>query len=169
MTRSLGFSPGILARWHPVIWWPAALTGWSTPPTRGAARKRGLTAQSSSRWAGSITKATHDQWALSLGGQAAHRDCLDAGIRTLRHRLSLPIGEKGSKHAPDGYTSKHEWFQKTRRLHVLADRRAAVAADREAGRVRVVRGGRKLLNTRHNLTAAQLTEAQWRERWKSAR
>src|SRR3954470_2397642 len=29
-----------------------------------AARKRGLTGKSSSRWAGSITKATHDQWGL---------------------------------------------------------------------------------------------------------
>ncbi|MCX5349374.1 transposase [Streptomyces mirabilis] len=134
-----------------------------------AARKRGLTGQSSSRWAGSITKATHDQWALSRRGQAAHLNSLDAGIRTLRHRLSLPIGEKGSKHAPGGYRSKYEWFQKTRRLHVLEDRRVAVAADHEAGRVQVVRGGRKLLNTRHNLKAAQLTEAQWRERWESAR
>lgn len=30
-----------------------------------ATRKQGLTAASSSRWAGSLTKATHDQWALS--------------------------------------------------------------------------------------------------------
>ncbi|GAB2712780.1 transposase [Kitasatospora kifunensis] len=134
-----------------------------------AARKRGLTPQSSSRWAGSITKATHDQWALSSRGQAAHLDSLDAGIRTLRHRLSLPIGEKGHKHASGGYRSRREWFVKSRRLHALEERRAAVGADRDAGRVRVVRGGRKLLNTRHHLTAAQLTEAQWRQRWEAAR
>ncbi|MDX2544618.1 hypothetical protein PV331_22605, partial [Streptomyces sp. WI04-05B] len=30
-----------------------------------AVRKRELTPLSSSRWAGSITKATHDQWALA--------------------------------------------------------------------------------------------------------
>ncbi|MFE9445044.1 IS200/IS605 family accessory protein TnpB-related protein, partial [Streptomyces sp. NPDC006602] len=30
-----------------------------------AVRKRGLTGRSSARWAGSITKATHDQWALA--------------------------------------------------------------------------------------------------------
>ncbi|SHI24933.1 hypothetical protein SAMN05444521_6141 [Streptomyces sp. 3214.6] len=30
-----------------------------------AARKRELTGEASSRWAGSITKATHDQWALA--------------------------------------------------------------------------------------------------------
>ncbi|SFS60668.1 transposase, IS605 OrfB family, central region [Streptomyces sp. ok210] len=31
--------------------------------------------------------------------------------------------------------------------------------------MRVVRGGKRLLNTRHHLTQAQLTEDQWRERW----
>ncbi|MEU6578604.1 IS200/IS605 family accessory protein TnpB-related protein, partial [Streptomyces sp. NPDC046805] len=37
-----------------------------------AERKRALTARSSSRWAGSITKATHDQWALARRAQLAH-------------------------------------------------------------------------------------------------
>jgi hypothetical protein len=73
-----------------------------------AARKKGLTAQSSSRWAGAITKATHDQWALSRRGQAAHLHHLEAGVRMLMHRLSLPIGEKGTKRAPGGYRSKSE-------------------------------------------------------------
>ncbi|MER5918098.1 hypothetical protein ABT124_49640, partial [Streptomyces sp. NPDC001982] len=40
----------------------------------------------------------------------AHIHNLQAGIRTLRHRLSLPIGERGSKRAPGGYRSKSEWF-----------------------------------------------------------
>ncbi|MFD8082752.1 IS200/IS605 family accessory protein TnpB-related protein [Kitasatospora sp. NPDC059722] len=137
--------------------------------TTWAARKRDLTGVSSSRWAGSVTKATHDQWALSRRGQAAHVDSLDAGIRTISHRLSLPIGEKGTGRAPGGYRSRHEWFVKARRLHILEERRAAVAADRDNGIVHVVRGGRKLLNTRHNLDAANLTEARWREKWEAAR
>ncbi|MGW7516496.1 transposase [Streptomyces sp. NPDC054796] len=62
-----------------------------------AARKQGLTADSSSRWAGSITKATHDQWALSRRCQLAHVQGLEAGVRTLKHRLSQPVGEKGTK------------------------------------------------------------------------
>jgi len=33
----------------------------------------------------------------------------------------------------------------------------------------VVRGGKRLLNTRHNLKEAQLTEAGWRKRWQAAR
>jgi hypothetical protein len=134
-----------------------------------AARKQGLTAGSSSRWAGSVTKATHDQWALARRGQAAHIQDLAAGVSTLRHRLSRPIGEKGSKRTPGGYRSKGEWFRKSRRLAALEDRLAREKADQRAGAVHIVRGGRRLLGARHNLQAAQLTEAGWRERWEAAR
>ncbi|MGW7384713.1 IS200/IS605 family accessory protein TnpB-related protein [Streptomyces sp. NPDC054794] len=134
-----------------------------------ALRKRELTARSSSRWAGSITKATHDQWALARRGQFAHIQCLQAGVRTIARRLSLPVGEKGTKKVPGGYRSKQEWFAKTRRLHVLNDRLERELADREAGRVHVVRGGKRLARTRHNLEAAGLTEAAWRARWEAER
>ncbi|MFF4589130.1 IS200/IS605 family accessory protein TnpB-related protein [Streptomyces sp. NPDC001388] len=134
-----------------------------------AARKRDLTAQSSSRWAGSITKATHDQWALARRGQAAHVQSLEAAVTTIRHRLSLPVRHKGTKRAPGGYRCAREWFNKARRLHVLEDRLEQVRADRETGRVHVVRGGRRLLGTRHHLDTAQLTEAEWRERWEAGR
>ncbi|MCJ0872214.1 transposase [Streptomyces sp. AP-93] len=134
-----------------------------------AARKRGLTGESSSRIAGAITKASHDQWSLARRCQAAHIQNLDAGIRTLRHRLALPIGEKGTKRAAGGYRSRSEWFRKSRRLAALEERHAAVVADWRAGRVRVVRGGKRLANTRHHLDAAQLTEQQWRARWEAER
>lgn len=61
-----------------------------------AERKRALTQESSSRWAGSITKATHDQWALSRRAQLAHIQGLEAGIRTIAHRLSLPVGRRAT-------------------------------------------------------------------------
>ncbi|WP_367428633.1 transposase [Streptomyces celluloflavus] len=134
-----------------------------------AARKQGLTADSSSRWAGSITKATHDQWALSRRCQLAHIQGLEAGVRTLMHRLSQPIGEKGTKRAPGGYRSRGEWFHKSRRLATLEHRLDLARAEREAGVVHVVRGGRRLINNRHNLEAAQLTAEQWRERWEAER
>ncbi|MDW6064966.1 hypothetical protein SAZ11_52680 [Streptomyces sp. FXJ1.4098] len=35
--------------------------------------------------------------------------------------------------------------------------------------VRVVRGGKRLLNTRYHLEQAQLTEEQWRTRWQAGR
>jgi IS605 OrfB family transposase len=136
---------------------------------RWAARKRALTEQSSSRWAGSITKATHDQWALARRAQLAHIQGLEAGIAMVTRRLSLPLGHKGTKNVPGGYRSRQEWFAKTRRLHVLKDRLDALRAERDAGRVRVVRGGRRLLTTRHDLDAAGLVEPEWRRRWAAVR
>ena len=53
-----------------------------------AARKRALTPDSSSRWAGSITKASHDQWGLARRCQGAYLTDLDAGIATIRHRVA---------------------------------------------------------------------------------
>ncbi|MGW1553405.1 IS200/IS605 family accessory protein TnpB-related protein, partial [Streptomyces sp. NPDC002346] len=134
-----------------------------------ALRKRDLTPLSSSRIAGAITKATHDQWALARRCQAAHIQTLEAGIRTLRQRLSLPVGEPGTKRAAGGYRSRGEWFRKSRRLAALEVRHAAVVAEWQAGRVRVVRGGRRLLNARHHLSEAGLTEEQWRQRWDAER
>ncbi|MGP2437575.1 IS200/IS605 family accessory protein TnpB-related protein [Streptomyces sp. JW3] len=134
-----------------------------------AERKRDLTALSSSRWAGSITSTTHDQWGLSRRAQHAHLQSLDAGIRMIRHRLSLPVGQKGSRGRPGGYRSSNEWFNKSRRLAVLEERYEQVAAERAAGRVSITRGGRRLLGTRHHLTAANLTEARWRAQWEAAR
>ncbi|WP_328671550.1 transposase [Streptomyces sp. NBC_00328] len=134
-----------------------------------AARKQELTARSSSRWAGAVTKGTHDQYALARRGQFAYRDKLADGIRMLMHRLSLPVGEKGAKGRPGGYRSKAEWFHKSRRLHILKARLTKVEEDIATGQVHVVRGGKSLANNRHNLAAAGLTETRWRERWEAAR
>ena len=134
-----------------------------------AARKRDLTAASSSRWAGSVTRHTHGQWALARRCQAAHIRGLEAGITMIAHRLSQPIGTPGTKRAPGGYRSRREWHAKARRLRMLEGRLTAERADAEAGRVRVVRGGKRLARTRHNLQAAGLTEPQWRERWEAER
>jgi IS605 OrfB family transposase len=134
-----------------------------------ADRKRALTGVSSARWAGAITKATHDQWGLARRAQAAHVASLEAGTATIRHRLSLPLGEKGSKRLPGGYKTKQEWFQKTRRLVVLEARLARAEAGRATCCVSVVRGGKKLLHRRHHLDDTDMTEAQWREQWEAAR
>ncbi|MDL4815599.1 transposase [Actinomadura opuntiae] len=136
---------------------------------RWAARKRALSASSSARWAGSITRATHDQWALARRGRLAHLRSMEAGVRTIEHRLSQPIGQKGTRREPGGYRSKREWFAKSRRLAVLKERLAAERADWDAGRVHVVRGGRRLLNNRHHLAEAGLTAQEWRQRWEAAR
>jgi hypothetical protein len=134
-----------------------------------AERKRGLTAESSSRWAGSITANTHDQWGLSRRAQWQHLLWLDAGIRTIRHRLCLPIGRKGARGEPGGYRSARERFHKTRRLAILEAEYKRVLVQRDAGKVAVVRGGRRLLKQRHNLPAADHTPERWRTEWKAAR
>ncbi|WP_333492450.1 hypothetical protein [Streptomyces camelliae] len=134
-----------------------------------AERKRALTQEPSSRRAGSATKASRDQWALARRGLLAHIHSLEAGIATITHRLSLPVGEKGSERAPGGCRSRREWHAKARRLHVLADRLERARADWQAGVVHVVRGGKRLLKTRHHLQAAHLTEERWRVRWQAER
>ncbi|MDP4511341.1 transposase [Nonomuraea turcica] len=134
-----------------------------------AARKRELTVLSSSRWAGAITKASHDQWALARRCQAAHIADLEAAIATIEHRLSLPVGEKGSRKGPGGYRSAQEWHAKSRRLRVLTDRLRREKADHQAGIVRIVRGGKRLARTRHHLHAAGLTEDEWRQKWEVER
>jgi hypothetical protein len=136
-----------------------------------AVRKRSLTGRSSARWAGSITKASHDQWALARRGQAAHMTWLRGQIAVVEARLARPLGAKADKRAGlvRGYASRGEWHAKSRRLHTLKDRLARVEADWAAGRVRVVRGGKRLAHTRHHLAAAGLDEAKWRQRWRAER
>ncbi|MFF1304188.1 IS200/IS605 family accessory protein TnpB-related protein [Streptomyces sp. NPDC058307] len=136
-----------------------------------AVRKRELTGRSSARWAGSITKATHDQWALARRGQAAHMAWLRGQIVSIEARLARPLGAKADKRAGlvRGYASRGEWHAKSRRLQTLKDRLAVVETDWAAGRVRVVRGGKCLANTRHHLQAAGLGEQAWRQRWQAER
>ncbi|MEU3556899.1 IS200/IS605 family accessory protein TnpB-related protein [Streptomyces fragilis] len=134
-----------------------------------AVRKQALTAACSSRWAGAITKSTHDQYALARRAQAAHLHRLETTMKVIRHRLAQPLGAKGSKRAPGGYQSAREWRAKAQRLRVLEARHTQVAADWETGRVRVVRGGKRLATTRHHLEEAGLTEYGWRVRWEAAR
>ncbi|MFF7646737.1 IS200/IS605 family accessory protein TnpB-related protein [Streptomyces canus] len=136
-----------------------------------AVRKRSLTGRSSARWAGSITKATHDQWALARRGQAAHMAWLRGQIASIEARLARPLGAKADKRAGlvRGYGSRGEWHAKSRRLRALKARLATAEADWAAGRVRVVRGGRRLANARHHLQAAGLDEQAWRRRWQAER
>lgn len=144
-------------------------TGLGHDKDAWAGRKRDLTVESTARWAGAITKATHDQWGLARRAQTAHIRSLTDGIAMIEYRLSLPLGAKGTGGMPGGYRSRREWFVKSRRLAALAARLASVEADYVAGRVSVVRGGKRLLHKRHHLDAAEMTEAQWRAQWESSR
>ncbi|GHD15340.1 transposase [Streptomyces violarus] len=130
-----------------------------------------MTGPSSARWAGSITKATNDQWALARRGQVAEIVWLRGQITRIEARLACPLGARADKRAGQvrGYGSRAEWHAKARRLHALKDRLRTAEADWAAGRVHVVRGGKQLAHLRHHLGQAGLEQAAWRERWRAAR
>jgi IS605 OrfB family transposase len=132
-----------------------------------AVRKRALTAESSSRWAGAITRTSEDQVRLAGQNLRAGKSGLHARIRKIEARLAVPAGGKAGR--ARGYATPAERHGKVVRLQVLRARLAAVDQRLKAGRVSVVRGGRPLLRKRGNLAAAGLTEAPWRGRWESAR
>jgi hypothetical protein len=132
-----------------------------------ARRKRVLTAESSSRWAGTITRTSEDQWQLAERNLRAERSGLHARIRKIEARLAVPVG--GRVGLMRGYATSAERHGKAVRLQALRARLATADRRLGVGTVSVVRGGRPLLRKRGNLAAAGLAEAQWRAQWESAR
>lgn len=132
-----------------------------------AERKRALTAVSSSRWAGAITRASEDQYQLAMRTLQAHRVSLQRAIRVINQRLAAACGQRHGR--VRGYATRDERRHKQRRLQTLRARLTSVEQQIASARPAIVAGGRRLLNTRHNLHDAHLTEAQWRERWQAQR
>ncbi len=132
-----------------------------------AVRKRALTAESSSRWAGAITRTSEDAYQLGSRNLAAERRTLQSRVRAISARLAVPAGGKQGRVV--GYATPAERHAKMIRRKALQARLVRVERRIEAGAVPVTRGGRKLMRARLNLAAAGLTEAQWRERWDAAR
>ena len=152
-----------------MTWPPAARKGGST---RGAgpfpaARKRALTAGSSSRWAGAITRTTEDAWQLAERNLRAEKASLAARVRKVEARLAVPAG--GTDGRVRGYATPAGRHAKAVRLQALKARHAAAGRRIVTGTVSVVRGGRALLRKRGNFAAAGMDEAQWRREWEAAR
>jgi hypothetical protein len=121
-------------------------------------RKRELTAKSSSRWAGTLTRTSEDAYQLACRNLLAERGSLVARIRRIRARLTVAAGTRAGRVA--GYPTTAERHAKTIRVQWLRTRLADVEQQLGSGRVRVCRGGKALLRTRGNLAAAGLTETQ---------
>jgi hypothetical protein len=145
-----------------------------------AQRKQALTAVSSSRWAGAITRAVEDQYQLGMRGLAAQVADLRAAVAVLEQRCVLRPGELApledgdngrgrSRRRRRGYRSAAERFGKTRRLAALRGRLAAAQEALAAGRPSITVGGKRLWRNRNHLEAADMTEQQWRNRWDAAR
>jgi hypothetical protein len=130
-------------------------------------RKRDLTARSSSRWAGAITRTSEDAWQLAYRNLLAERRSLSSRVNRIRRRLGLAAGTGRGR--TRGYATRAERFEKQRRLQVLECRLAEVELRIANGRVSVCRGGRRLARTWRHREEAGLTEAGWRERWEVAR
>jgi IS605 OrfB family transposase len=149
-----------------------------------ARRKQALTAVSSSRWAGAITRAVQDQYQLGMRGLAEHVTELRAAVAVLQARCVLRPGElapadgdggggqrdprRGRRRAR-GYRSAAERFTKTRRLAILRQRLAGSEEALAAGRPSVTVGGKRLWRTRNHLDNAGMTAGQWRDRWDASR
>jgi hypothetical protein len=132
-----------------------------------AVRKRTLTGRSSSRWAGSITRTSNDQWQRASANLTDRRIALRRANSTIQQRLAVPVGQRhGRVH---GYASRAERFAKQSRLQHLEAQLAEVEGRLATGRVSVCRGGRRLAKLRQTLEDAKLTEEQWRARWRAER
>lgn len=136
-----------------------------------AVRKRGLTAEASSRWAGAITRTSEDQYRRAESNLWDEAASLRARIRRIEQRLLVPVGTRAGRGRGGvrGYATSGERHAKTVRLQTLRRRLTEVQDRLGSGAVSVVRGGKALLRTRNNLAAAGLTVEQWRQRWKAAR
>jgi IS605 OrfB family transposase len=146
-----------------------------------AQRKQALTAVSSSRWAGAITRAVEDQYQLGMRSLAAQVADLRAAVEVLELRCALRPGELapveggqqnnqgGSRRRRRGYSSASERFAKTRRLAVLRTRLARAEGALAAGRPSITVGGKRLWRNRNHLETTGVTEPQWRDRWQAAR
>ncbi|MEV0050673.1 hypothetical protein AB0H34_09300 [Saccharopolyspora shandongensis] len=135
--------------------------------TERAPRKRNLTAGSSSRWAGAITRASEDQYRLSLRCLVAEKTSLTRAIRAIEQRLAAPCGKRRGR--VRGYADRDERFGKQRRVQVLKARLARVEQRISEGRPSIVVGGRRLAHARHHLDDAGLSLDQWRTKWDAAR
>jgi IS605 OrfB family transposase len=142
------------------------------------ARKRELTALSSARWAHAVIAANDAQYRRSRDAQGRHIAGLQSATAAIEKRLAQPTADTLTREErvawkrqqrPKGYATRAERFQKQRRLQSLRAELARVSADRDSGRVRITEGGKRLAQIRHNLQAAGLTVAGWRQAWQAAR
>jgi hypothetical protein len=155
------------------------------PGNQRAARKKKLTAVSSSRWAGAMTRTSEDQYRLAMRCLHDEQAGLRRAVRKIQQRLAAPCGRRAEDPAASGrperasgarragrvrgYANQAERWAKQRRLAVLSARLAKVEQRIAQGRPAVVVGGRRLAKVRHHLADAKLTAAEWRRRWRAKR
>jgi hypothetical protein len=68
-------------------------------PDERTDRKRALTPACSSRWAGTITRTTNDQWTRGYQNLLAERASLRRAIHRMEQRVQAPVGSKAGRAA----------------------------------------------------------------------
>ncbi len=163
-------------------------TGQHHDRTEWAKRKREVTAQSSSRWAGRVTKHSNDVYATARRNQKRHLGELERAVEAISKKLDLPVhsgaerkellAEEAARAKPEGrkprhlvfgYRSETEHSQKRRRLQHLIARADRLFMDTRAGRVHVTLGGKRLMSQRLHLEEAGRTADEWRTGWLAER
>ncbi len=144
-----------------------------------AERKRAITKESSSRWAGAITKASNDAYATARRNQLRQQADLTRAIATLEEKVELTChsaqerwelrASRAGRKLKFGYRSAPELHMKRQRLQHLRARLAVLDRDLKAGRVHITRGGKLLLRHRLHLGQAGITKEQWRGLWDASR
>lgn len=131
-------------------------------------RKRALTAASSSRWAGTITRTSDDQWRTARRSLDREARWLRSAIARISARSAAPCGAHGPA-GIRGYATPAERYEKLRRLQILQARLREIERRSVAGKVSVCRGGRALARIRHNVDKAGISAGAWRDRWEAKR
>jgi hypothetical protein len=119
-----------------------------------AERKRMLTKESSSRWAGAITKASNDAYATAGRNQLRQQADLARAIAALEEKVELSChstaeraqlrASRPGRKLKFGYRTAPELAMKRQRLQQLRARKARLDRDIAAGRVHITRGGKRL-------------------------
>ncbi len=136
--------------------------------------KRSLTASTSSRWAGALTRSVLDARATGMRNLYSERRSLRAAVETITARMAAPVGGRTPAASPRarpvrGYRTAAERFEKSRRKAQLQQRLTRVEQRIDACRPRVTVGSGRLWRARQNLGAAGITREQWEQRWADAR
>ena len=126
-----------------------------------------MTAYTSSRWAGAITRTVEDQYRLGLRGVRAEAESLAAAVSVITSRCAVPVRAKDGRFA--GYRRLEELHAKTRRLAALTDRLDRVHTSLDHGRPTITVGGKRLWRRGHDRQRTGLTGVEWREHWEAAR
>jgi hypothetical protein len=151
-------------------------------------RKQAISSECSSRFAGRITKASNDAYALARRNQARALVEKNKAIAVIEGKLALPVHSAAEpkdlleneseaakaegrrpRHLSFGYRSAHEHAMKRQRLEHLRSEARALQVDIASGRVHITRGGKSLLRRRLHLGEAGITEDAWRARWHAKR